>query len=125
MNKVLRVVVVLPGILFMVTGLRFAIDPATAVAQFGMPLLDGAGRSTQLGDMTAFFLSLGIFILAGSITQKRSWFYPPVILIGLAAIFRVLAWLLHDAALSMNQIGPEIIITCLLLFAASRLPEQD
>ena len=125
MNKVLRVLVALPAILFVVTGLRYVIDPAGTAAQFGMPLLDGVGRSSQLGDMTAYFLSLGIFILIALITSKRSWYYPAVILIGLTAIFRVLAWLLHDAALALNLIVPEVIITALLLFAANRLPEKE
>ena len=38
MNKVLRVIVALPGILFVVTGLRWLVDPASAAAKFGMPL---------------------------------------------------------------------------------------
>ena len=38
-----------------------------------------------------------------------------------AAIFRVLAWLLHDAALAGQLIALELVVACLLLFAASRL----
>ena len=125
MNKLLRILVILPAIIFVVTGLRYILDPASAAAQFGMPLLDGVGRSSQIGDMAAYFLSLGLFILIAVSTGKRFWFYPAAIIIGLTAIFRVLAWLIQDAALATNLIVPEVIITCLLLFAASRMPERE
>ena len=123
MNKVLRVIVALPGILFVVTGLRWLVDPSGAAAQFGMPLLDGVGRSTQIGDMSGFFLTLGIVILIALITAKRSWYYPAIILLTITAIGRVLAWLVHDAALAVDMIAPEVIIACLLLFASRRLAE--
>ena len=124
MNKVLRILVALPALMFVVTGLRLLLDPAAATAQLGMPLLDGVGRSTQIGDLTAFFLTAGVCILIALSTGKRVWFYPAAMLVGFAAIFRILAWLLQDAALAINLIAPEIIITSLLLFAASRLPEK-
>ncbi len=125
MNKVLRVLVALPAIIFVVTAVRYVVDPAGAAAQFGMPLLEGVGRSSQLGDMTAYFLSLGIFILMALVTAKRSWYYPPIIMLALTAVFRILAWLLHDAALALDMIIPEVVIASLLLFAASRLPDKD
>lgn len=124
MNKILRVVVALPAILFVVTGLRWLINPAGVAPEFGLILLDGVGRSSQIGDMAAFFMSLGIFILMGLVTEKRSWFYPAIILLSLTAIFRILAWLLQDAALALNLIAPEVIIAGLLVFAASRLPTK-
>lgn len=125
MNKVVRILVALAAIIFVVTALRYVVDPAGAAAQFGMPLLDGVGRSSQLGDMTAYFLSLGIFILLALVTSKRSWYYPPAIMLALTAVFRLLAWLLHDAALAPDMIGAEVIIATLLLVAAGRLPDKD
>ena len=124
MNKILRVIVALPGILFVVTGLRWLVDPSAAAAQFGMPLLDGVGRSSQIGDMSGFFLTLGILILIALITSKRSWYYPAIILLVITAIGRVLAWLVHDAALAVDMIAPEVIIACLLLFASRKLANQ-
>jgi hypothetical protein len=38
---------------------------------------------------------------------------------------RILAWLLHDAALATNLIAPEIIVALILLAASRRLPAQD
>ncbi len=123
MNRLLKVLVALPGILFVVTGVRWLVDPASAAAQFGMPLLDGLGRSSQIGDMASFFLTLGVLILVALITARRVWYYPPIMLLVFTAIGRTLAWLIHGAAPAVEMIAPEIIIACLLLIASRRLAE--
>ncbi len=123
-NKILRVVTVLPGILFVVTGVGWIVDPASAAARLGMPLLEGVGRSTQIGDMGAFFVTMGLLILVGVTTLKRVWFYPPMMLLGLAATFRIIAWLVHGAALAGSMIAVEIVITVLLYVTTVRLCEK-
>ena len=123
-NKILRVVTALPGILFVVIGVGWIIDPASAAAGVGMPLLDGVGRSSQIGDMGAFFLTLGLLILVGVTTLKRVWFYPPMMLLGLAASLRIIAWLVHGAALAGSMIAVEIIVTALLYVSSIRLCEK-
>ena len=123
-NKILRVVTVLPGILFVVTGVGWIVDPASAAARLGMPLLEGVGRSTQIGDMGAFFVTMGLLILVGVTTLKRVWFYPPMMLLGLAATFRIIAWLVHGAALAGSMIAVEIIVTALLYVSTIRLCEK-
>lgn len=121
-SKILRAIVCIPAIIFIVTGLQFLVAPAAAVQQLGMPLLEGVGRSTQIGDMAGFFLTCGLCVLIAVSTGKRFWLYPAAMLTGFTAIGRILAWLLHDAALAADLIAPEIIFTALFLLAASRLP---
>ena len=123
-NKILRVVTVLPGILFVVIGVGWVIDPGSAAAGVGMPLLEGVGRSTQIGDLGAFFLTMGLLILVGVTTHKRVWFYPPMMLLGLAATFRIIAWLVHGAALAGSMIAVEVIVTLLLFVSTIRLCEK-
>ncbi|MDA7855667.1 hypothetical protein N9A51_00340 [Pseudomonadales bacterium] len=125
MKKVLSVLIALPAVMFIMTGLRWLVDPATAAAQFGMPLLDGIGLSTQIGDLAAFFIAGGMFVFIALITSKRSWYYPPIMLVGFTALFRVLAWLLHDATLAVQMIVPEIVIAVLLLAASRIIPEHE
>ena len=124
-NKILRVVTVLPGILFVVIGVGWIIDPASAAAGVGMPLLEGVGRSTQIGDLGSFFLTMGLLILVGVTTLERAWFYPPMMLLGLAAMFRLVAWLVHGAALAGSMIAVEIIVTTLLYVSTIRLCEKS
>jgi hypothetical protein len=123
-NKILRVVTVLPGILFVVIGVGWIIDPASDAAGVGMPLLEGVARSTQIGDLGAFFLTMGLLILVGVTTLKRVWFYPPMMLLGLAATFRIIAWLVHGAALAGSMIAVEVIVTTLLFVSTIRLCEK-
>lgn len=124
MKKILWVCVALLGVLFLTTGLRWLVAPEGVAAQLGMPLLDGVGRSAQIGDMGAFFLALGLFVICALTTAKRVWFYPAIVLLGLAALSRTVAWLFHGAPLAVDVIVPEVLITLLLLFASTRLAEQ-
>jgi len=115
----------LPGPLFLLAGFRWLFDPATAAQKLGMPLLDGLGRSSQIADCGAFFSVLGIMILAGVITKKRSWFYAPVLMLLFAALFRILAWKLQGAAFAAPMIAVELVLTALLIFTASRMPSDN
>jgi hypothetical protein len=121
-NVALRAIVLLCGVLFIITGLRWLLAPAGVAPEFGLVLSTGIGLSSQIGDMSAFFLTLGVCILMGLITQRAIWYYPPIILLSLTAVGRLLAWLLHDAALAMNLIAPEVIVALILLIASRRLP---
>ena len=123
-NVALRAIVLLCGVLFIVTGLRWLLAPAGVAPEFGLVLSTGVGLSSQIGDMSAFFLTLGVCILMGLTTQRVIWYYPPIILLSLTAIGRVLAWLLHDAALATDLIAPEVIVALILLIASRRLPAQ-
>lgn len=124
MNIAIRLLVLLCGILFLITGLRWLLAPAGVAPEFGLVLGTGVGLSSQVGDMSAFFLTLGVCILMGLTTQRTLWYYPPIILLSLTAVGRILAWLLHDAALATNLIAPEIIVALILLTASRRLPAQ-
>ena len=124
MNIALRAIVLLCGVLFIVTGLRWLLAPAGVAPEFGLALSTGVGLSSQIGDMSAFFLTLGVCILMGLTTQRTLWYYPTIILLSLTAVGRILAWLLHDAALAMNLIAPEVIVALILLTASRRLPAQ-
>ena len=125
MNKILRVIVALPGILFVIVGLSWLIDPAGAAKNLGMTLFDGLGRSSQIADFGAFFTTGGCFVLIGVITQKRTWLYATAMMLCFAAVFRILAWLIQGAAFAGPQIAVEVVLTGLLLFAASRLPSDS
>ena len=125
MKKALRTMVALPGILFLILGLRWLVDPAGAGESLGMMLLVGTGLSTQIGDLAAFFLTMGLCILTAAATGKRAWLYAPVMLLGFAAMSRTVAWLFHDAAFAAQMIAVEVILSCLLAFAATRLQETD
>lgn len=124
MKKVLRLIVGFIGLLFLSMGLRWLLAPAGIAAELGMPLLDGVGRSTQIGDLSAFFITLGLCVLIAVSTRNSQWYYPAILLLGLTAFGRMIAWLIHDAALPLQIIAPEIIFSVILLIAARVLKES-
>ena len=123
-NTAIKLLVLLFGILFLVTGLRWLLAPAGIAPDFGLALGSGIGLSSQVGDMSAFLLTLGVCMLMGLTTQRSVWYYPPIVLLLLTAVGRVLAWLLHDAALATQLIALEVIVSLVLLFASRRLPSR-
>lgn len=125
MDKLLRILVTLPAILFVVLGLRWIIDPESAADALGMPLLEGRGRSSQIGDVGTLFLTMGLMILIGLVTSTRSWFYAPALMLYVVALFRILAWLLHDAPPALDMVAVELIIGTLLVVAAPRLSAKE
>lgn len=124
MMMLLRILVLLPGVLFLITGLRWLLAPAGIAPDFGLSLASGIGLSSQVGDMSAFFLTLGICILMALVSGRRIWFYPAITLLALTALGRILAWLLHDAALATALIAQELVVALLLLFASRHLPNR-
>jgi hypothetical protein len=125
MNKALKLLVLLPAILFVVIGLRWLVAPAGIAPDFGLTLQEGIGLSTQIGDLSSFFLTLGICMLIALTSQRRIWFYPPMILLGITALGRIIAWLFHDATLTVDLILVELVLTLILIVASSRLPLED
>ncbi len=119
LKNVLTVLVALPALLFVVMGLRWLVEPEGIAPELGLVIDSGIGLSTQIGDFSAFFLTIGLCIFAALATGQRTWFYPPIALLSIAAAGRVVAWLYHDAALALSLIGVEIAFS-LLFFAASR-----
>lgn len=124
MNKVLQVLVLLPAILFMVTGVRWLVAPAGVAPMFGLTLEQGVGLSSQVGDMSGLFLTLGSCMLIALISGRRTWYYPAIMLLLITAVGRILAWLVHDATLALDLIGPELVVSAILVVASLRLPER-
>jgi hypothetical protein len=125
LKNALRIVVTIPAVLFVVMGLRWLVNPSGIAPELGLTLESGIGLSTQVGDLTAFFLTLGLCMLTALVTGRRSWYYPPAALLLIAATARIIAWLVHDAALALNLIAPEIIIATILLVASRIVPERE
>ncbi|TCO71008.1 hypothetical protein [Chromatocurvus halotolerans] len=99
-------------------GLRWVVEPEAAAASLGMPLLEGLARSTQIGDISAFFFGIAAMLMLGLQTGRDSWLHAAAIFFGLAAIMRTLAWLLHDATFAGPLIAVEVALALIILLAA-------
>ena len=125
MKNVLRIVAGLVGILFFLNGLQWIISPANVAESLGMPLLEGVGLSTQIGDLGSFFITVGAMTFIGAITTIRHWFYAPSMLLLVAALYRTLSTLLYGAPFVMSAIIVEVSVGLFLIFAGSRIETKD
>jgi len=125
MKKVIATLVLLPAVLFLIIGARWLIEPEAVAQSFGLTLGQGLGRSTLVGDLAAFFLTLGGCMLTALISRRRSWYYPPMMLLSIATLGRIMAWLFHDATLAVPQIAVEVAVSLILMFASRRLPQSN
>ena len=124
MNNVLKGLVLVFAVSFLITGLRWLVAPVGVAPTFGLTLDQGVGLSSQVGDMSAFFLTLATCLLIAVISGRRSWYYPAIMLLSFTAIGRILAWLVHDAALALDLIAPEMVVSIILLVASRRLAKE-
>ncbi len=120
MNTTWKVLMGLPGVVFVVIGLIWLVAPEFAASQLGMTLLSGVGLSTQIGDLASFFLVMGGCVLIALKTGQRVWLYPTVMLLGFAAFGRIVAWGLHGATFAIDMIAVEIIVAGLLIMASKK-----
>ena len=125
MKNVLRVVAGLLGALFFVMGLQWILSPANIAESLGMPLLEGVGLSTQIGDLGSFFITVGAMTLIGAITTTRHWFYAPSMLLLVAALYRTLSTLLYGAPFVISAIAVEVVVGLFLIFASSKISIED
>ena len=121
MIRIITLLVALASLLFIAIGVRWLVDPAGAAPELGLSLSQGLGLSTQIGDISSFFLTLGLCIAIALVSKQRIWYYPAIMLLVLTALGRLAAWSMHGAALAVPQIAVEVLVALLLWYASKRL----
>ena len=109
------------GALALLASINWVLNPAGAAASLGMPLLEGVGRSTQLGDLTAFFTGIGVLSIVGAWRKSPTLLLSAALFLGLTAIFRTLAWAVHGADFATAAIVAEVILCTLLVLCAKAI----
>ena len=116
-----RILAGLVGLVLASTAVTWIVDPTAAALSLGMPLLDGIGRSTQIGDMSSFFVGGTLLCFMGALRQQGHWLQAVALLLTLTAIFRTLAWAVHGADLTVVFIVAEVVMATILLFSAMQM----
>ena len=119
--KLLRLLTLLTGLLFTLTGVQWWVMPDAVAPQFGLTLGTGLGLSSQIGDMSAFFLLLGFCAFMALVTRRGVWYTPAIVLLVLTALGRIIAWVVHGAAFATDQIALELLVAVIYWLAARSL----
>jgi hypothetical protein len=114
MLTLLRTLTGLAGLGALVIGGMWWYQPETAAGLLGASLLDGTGRSAQIGDSGAFFMGVGVLLLWGAVRQRSVFILIGGCLVGLVAPGRILSATLHGGAVTT----PEVVVECVILLIA-------
>lgn len=114
MVTILRTLTALSGLGLLVFGLGWWVHPAAAADMLGASLLDGTGRTTQIGDSGAFFVGAGSMLLWGALRKVPTLLIAGGGLVGLVIPGRVLSASIHGG----SQTPDEIIAECIILSLA-------
>ena len=119
MVTLLRIMTALSGLGLLLVGIIWWLQPATAAEMLGASLLDGTGRSTQIGDSGAFFVGAGGLLALGAIRNQAALVLSGGLLVGLVIPGRILSATIHGGAWTPDEIAGECIILGLALFTAA------
>ena len=114
MITLLRTLTGISGLGLLVFGLGWWVHPAAAAEMLGATLLDGTGRTAQIGDSGAFFVGAGTMLLWGALRKVPTLLLAGGGLIGLVVPGRLLSASIHGG----SQTPDEIIAECILLLLA-------
>ena len=114
MLTLLRTLTGLAGLGALIIGAMWWYQPETAAGLLGASLLDGTGRSAQIGDSGAFTIGVGVLLLWGAARQRAIFVLIGGCLVGLVAPGRILSATFHGGAVTT----PEVIVECVILLIA-------
>ena len=123
MLNLLRTLTGLAGVGALIMGAMWWYQPETAAGLLGASLLDGTGRTAQIGDSAAFTIGVGVLLIWGAIGQRAVLVLIGGCLVGLVAPGRILSATLHGGAVTTPEVVVEGVIFLIALmtwFAINR-----
>ena len=121
----LRIITTLSGLGLLLIGILWWLQPATAAEMLGASLLDGTGRSTQIGDSGAFFVGAGVLLALGAIRNYATLVISGGLLVGLVIPGRVLSATTHGGAWTPNEIAGECVVLIVALLTAAAIRRHN
>ena len=85
----------------------------------GATLLEGTGRTAQIGDTGAFFVGAGMMLAWGAIRGQANVLLAGGLLVGLVVPGRVASAMYHGGSWTPDEIVAECAITILALTTAT------
>jgi len=120
----LRLLTVLSGLGLLVFGLGWWVHPGPAAEMLGATLLEGTGRTAQIGDTGAFFVGAGMMLAWGASRGQANVLLGGGLLVGLVVPGRVASAMYHGGSWTPDEIVAECAITILALSTATLIRKQ-
>lgn len=98
MAGVMRVVIGLIGLFNVMIGLGFLLNPAQLAGQFFLSPIGSQGLATLRADFPGFFITGGVFALAGALKKDGAALLVPLLLLTIAIIGRAVSLALDGTA---------------------------
>ena len=121
----LRIITTLSGLGLLLIGILWWLQPATAAEMLGATLLEGTGRSAQIGDTGAFFVGGGSMLVWGAIRGQANVLLAGGLLVGLVVPGRVASAMFHGGSWTPDEIVAECVITILALTTATLIQRHN
>jgi len=126
MDKGIRIVVVLMGLVALLGGLGFIFAPTQMEADFSIVASRIDGLGTIRGDLGGMFLMAACFILYGSRPGKSVWLVVPVVLLITVLLGRTVHILIDGISQpAIRSTLIEIVALVFLNFARCRLSVSE
>ena len=122
---VFNISLILPGLFFLFTGFQWLVSPESGASALTMPMLSGAGLSSQIGDIGGLFMAMGLLTMTAVTTRKRDLLFSVGLLLSCIAVYRFLAFSLHDATLIVQSVALEIVLAIWFFIASKKLPLKE
>jgi hypothetical protein len=127
-KRIIRIIfntfLILPAVFFLLTGYRWLVSPEDAASTLMMPLLKGVALSSQMGDIGGMFLAMGLLTTGAVVYRKGDWLMSVSIILACIAIFRLLSYTLHGAALVRQMVVFEIVLSIWFGLASRKLSKK-
>ena len=121
----LRLLTVLSGFGLLIFGLGWWVRPGPAAEMLGATLLEGTGRTAQIGDTGAFFVGAGMMLAWGAIRGQTNVLLAGGLLVGLVVPGRVASAMYHGGSWTPDEIVAECAITLLALTTATLIQRHS
>ena len=117
---IFNIFLIVPGIVFLFTGFQWLVIPENAASSLMMPLLEGAGLCSQIGDIGGMFLAMGLLVMGAVVTKRKDLLFSVAVILACIVLYRLLAFTLHSATFTI-QLAVFEIVFAIWFFIASRL----
>lgn len=121
-QRILRLLAGLIGVLFLALGLMLLFTPARQTAQFEVLATGNAGLSTMRGDLGGLFLGMAVFTLIGAISASKMWLTVPAVFLSFIVLGRLMNLMLDGrSSEAVQALLLELVLIAILLLAIASL----